>query len=183
MSIFLLLPNFSLIHCLFSMLFFLLVFLFIFFQLCTFSLPIFPFPLSESLFILFIPCFFSIIFVSYFQIVIRIHHTYLSSVLRPTDVNNFLLNKISQKRLHKICIFVFCTIINIIGNVLQTSLAVLENRKPVLRDLVKHGKALAEQTGDPQPLETVAAVTQRFNETEDKSHEKEAFLDKVSVLI
>ena len=49
-----------------------------------------------------------------------------------------------------------------------------------MRDLAKHGKALAETTGDPEPLETVAAVNQRFNVIEGKSLEKAAFLDKVS---
>lgn len=59
-------------------------------------------------------------------------------------------------------------------------MAVLDNRKPVVREMVKHGKSLAETTGDPEPLEKVATVSQKFNETESKSHEKEAFLDKVS---
>jgi len=66
---------------------------------------------------------------------------------------------------------------------LQKSVAVLENRKPTVRDLIKHGKSLAETTGDPQPLEKVAAVSQRFNEIECKSLEKEAFLDKVSLAL
>jgi hypothetical protein len=58
--------------------------------------------------------------------------------------------------------------------------AILENRKPVMLDLVKHGKALAETTGDPDVLEKVAYVNQRFDVMEGKSNEKEAFLDKVS---
>lgn len=58
-------------------------------------------------------------------------------------------------------------------------MAILENRKPVVLELVKHGKALAETTGDPDVLEKVASVNQRYDVLESKSNEKEAFLDKV----
>lgn len=54
----------------------------------------------------------------------------------------------------------------------------LDNRKPDLQDLNKHGKALTEKTGSPEIQEKVTAVNQKYNVLKVNLDEREDLLEK-----
>ena len=56
----------------------------------------------------------------------------------------------------------------------------LNNRKPLLNDFNKHGKALAEKTGSPDVPDKLAAVNQKYDTLTAQLQEREDLLEKIA---
>ena len=67
----------------------------------------------------------------------------------------------------------------IIARSFQKYIVLMNNRRPELKDLEKHGKALTEKTGSPEWQEKAVAVQQKYNTMETKLHEREYVMEKI----